>query len=59
MDRWRPWDVANARLIGNFPQAFTHLTLVQATNSLGLPGGDVAARYAQPHATRTDPAAQR
>ena len=31
------YDVTNERLIGNFPQAFTHLTLVQAAKTLGSP----------------------
>ncbi|MCW3057639.1 MAG: glycosyl hydrolase family 15 [Solirubrobacterales bacterium] len=39
------YDVAKRRLIGNFPQAFTHLTLVQAANTLGMPAGSVADRY--------------
>jgi GH15 family glucan-1,4-alpha-glucosidase len=42
------YDVKNQRLIGNFPQAFTHLTLVQAAKTLSSPSGDVAARYVQP-----------
>jgi GH15 family glucan-1,4-alpha-glucosidase len=43
------YDVENRRLIGNFPQAFTHLTLVQAAKTLGLSAaGDVAARYTAP-----------
>jgi GH15 family glucan-1,4-alpha-glucosidase len=42
------YDVAHERLIGNFPQAFTHLTLVQAAKTLGSPPGDIAARYARP-----------
>ena len=29
------YDVAQARMAGNFPQAFSHLTLVQAALSLG------------------------
>jgi GH15 family glucan-1,4-alpha-glucosidase len=44
------YDVSHRRLIGNFPQAFTHLTLVQAAKTLGSPPGDIAARYARPHA---------
>jgi GH15 family glucan-1,4-alpha-glucosidase len=42
------YDVAHKRLIGNFPQAFTHLTLVQAANTLGRPAGTVSDRYAHP-----------
>jgi GH15 family glucan-1,4-alpha-glucosidase len=42
------YDVAHQRLIGNFPQAFTHLTLVQAAKTLASPPGDIAARYARP-----------
>ena len=38
-------DVSRRRLVGNFPQAFTHLTLVQAAKTLGNPTADVAARY--------------
>ena len=40
------YDVANQRLIGNFPQAFTHLTMVEAAKTLAVRGGPVAARYA-------------
>jgi hypothetical protein len=40
------YDVAHERLIGNFPQAFTHLTMVEAAKTLAVPGGPVAARYA-------------
>src|SRR5260370_35686434 len=40
------YDVTNRRLIGNFPQAFAHLTLGQAAKTLGLSAaGDCAARY--------------
>jgi GH15 family glucan-1,4-alpha-glucosidase len=42
------YDVQRRRLIGNFPQAFTHLTLVQAATTLANPSGDPAARYVQP-----------
>ena len=42
------YDVSHQRLIGNFPQAFTHLTLVQAAKTLANPTADVAARYADP-----------
>ena len=42
------YDVGHRRLIGNFPQAFTHLTLVQAAKTLSTPGGDIAARYVDP-----------
>jgi GH15 family glucan-1,4-alpha-glucosidase len=45
------YDIEHRRLIGNFPQAFTHLTLVQAAKTLGSPAGDIAARYAQSQAT--------
>jgi GH15 family glucan-1,4-alpha-glucosidase len=45
------YDVVHRRLVGNFPQAFTHLTLVQAAKTLGSPSGEIAARYAQPKAT--------
>jgi GH15 family glucan-1,4-alpha-glucosidase len=41
------YDVGHQRLIGNFPQAFTHLTLVQAATTLSSPTADVAARYAR------------
>jgi GH15 family glucan-1,4-alpha-glucosidase len=51
------YDVARRRLIGNFPQAFTHLTLVQAAKTLGSPSGDITARYAQPQPTPDPPAA--
>jgi hypothetical protein len=37
--------------------ALQALTLVQAANTLGLHGGVVAARYAQPLAEQTSPAA--
>ena len=40
------YDVAHQRLIGNFPQAFTHLTMVEAAKTLAVHGGPVAARYA-------------
>jgi GH15 family glucan-1,4-alpha-glucosidase len=43
------YDVAHQRLVGNFPQAFTHLTLVAAAKTLANPTGDVAARYVEPH----------
>jgi GH15 family glucan-1,4-alpha-glucosidase len=33
------YDVGHRRLIGNFPQAFTHLTLVAAATTLGRPTG--------------------
>jgi hypothetical protein len=39
-------DVAHQRLIGNFPQAFTHLTMVEAAKTLAVRGGPVTARYA-------------
>jgi pentatricopeptide repeat protein len=39
------YDVSRQRLLGNFPQAFTHLTLVQAAKTLGNPNADVRARY--------------
>jgi GH15 family glucan-1,4-alpha-glucosidase len=42
------YDVAHQRLIGNFPQAFTHLTLVAAAKTLANPTADVAARYVDP-----------
>ena len=42
------YDVAHQRLVGNFPQAFTHLTLVQAAKTLGNPSADAAARYLDP-----------
>jgi GH15 family glucan-1,4-alpha-glucosidase len=42
------YDVAHERLIGNFPQAFTHLTLVQAAKTLANPAGTVADRYVDP-----------
>jgi GH15 family glucan-1,4-alpha-glucosidase len=42
------YDVAHQRLIGNFPQAFTHLTLVQAAKTLASPTGEIAARYPKP-----------
>ncbi|MEA2201526.1 MAG: hypothetical protein QOI89_2122 [Solirubrobacteraceae bacterium] len=44
------YDIERRRLVGNFPQAFTHLTLVQAAKTLGSPAGDISARYAQPAA---------
>jgi GH15 family glucan-1,4-alpha-glucosidase len=40
------YDVADKRLIGNFPQAFTHPTLVEAAKTLSPGTADVAARYA-------------
>ncbi len=42
------YDVAHERLIGNFPQAFTHLTLVAAAKTLANPSADAAARYLDP-----------
>ena len=42
------YDVAHQRLVGNFPQAFTHLTLVQAAKTLGNPSPNAAARYLDP-----------
>ena len=42
------YDVAHQRLVGNFPQAFTHLTLVAAAKTLANPTADVAARYMDP-----------
>jgi GH15 family glucan-1,4-alpha-glucosidase len=42
------YDVAHERLVGNFPQAFTHLTLVAAAKTLANPTADVAARYVDP-----------
>jgi GH15 family glucan-1,4-alpha-glucosidase len=47
------YDVARERLVGNFPQAFTHLTLVQAAKTLDSPPGDIGARYALPQAAPT------
>jgi GH15 family glucan-1,4-alpha-glucosidase len=44
------YDVAHQRLVGNFPQAFTHLTLVAAAKTLANPTADVAARYVDPQA---------
>ena len=46
------YDVANKRLIGNFPQAFTHLTLVQAANTLTRANATVADRYVHPRSAR-------
>jgi GH15 family glucan-1,4-alpha-glucosidase len=46
------YDVAKGRLIGNFPQAFTHLTLVQAANTLAMPAGSVTDRYVHAHSER-------
>jgi GH15 family glucan-1,4-alpha-glucosidase len=42
------YDVSHQRLIGNFPQAFTHLTLVQAAKVLANPTAGVSARYVEP-----------
>jgi GH15 family glucan-1,4-alpha-glucosidase len=42
------YDVSQQRLIGNFPQAFTHLTLVQAAKTLANPTANVTARYVDP-----------
>jgi GH15 family glucan-1,4-alpha-glucosidase len=42
------YDVAHKRLVGNFPQAFTHLTLVAAAKTLANPSADPAARYVDP-----------
>ena len=42
------YDVAHRRLVGNFPQAFTHLTLVAAAKTLANPTADVSARYVDP-----------
>jgi GH15 family glucan-1,4-alpha-glucosidase len=42
------YDVSHQRLIGNFPQAFTHLTLVQAAKTLANPTANVTARYEDP-----------
>jgi GH15 family glucan-1,4-alpha-glucosidase len=39
------YDVAHQRLIGNFPQAFTHLTLVAAAKTLDARSADASARY--------------
>jgi GH15 family glucan-1,4-alpha-glucosidase len=50
------YDVRHGRLIGNFPQAFTHLTLVQAAKTLGSPPGDIAARYARSRPAEDSPA---
>jgi hypothetical protein len=36
------YDVAHERLVGNFPQAFTHLTLVVAAKTLANPTAGVA-----------------
>jgi len=44
------YDVAHQRLIGNFPQAFTHLTLVAAAKTLSHASGDAAQR--RPSSTR-------
>ena len=40
------YDVGHQRMIGNFPQAFTHLTMVEAAKALGARAGDIAARFA-------------
>ncbi|HMD56963.1 MAG TPA: glycoside hydrolase family 15 protein, partial [Solirubrobacteraceae bacterium] len=42
------YDVARRRLVGNFPQAFTHLTLVAAAKVLDDPGLESATRRARP-----------
>jgi GH15 family glucan-1,4-alpha-glucosidase len=42
------YDVSHQRLVGNFPQAFTHLTLVQAAKTLANPTANVTARYVDP-----------
>jgi GH15 family glucan-1,4-alpha-glucosidase len=42
------YDVSRQRLVGNFPQAFTHLTLVQAAKTLANPTANVTARYEDP-----------
>jgi GH15 family glucan-1,4-alpha-glucosidase len=49
------YDLEHRRLIGNFPQAFTHLTLVQAAKTLGSPPGDIAARYSRPQPAHESP----
>jgi GH15 family glucan-1,4-alpha-glucosidase len=46
------YDVAHQRLVGNFPQAFTHLTLVAAAKTLGNPKAGVAGRYVDPQAAQ-------
>jgi GH15 family glucan-1,4-alpha-glucosidase len=53
------YDVAHERLVGNFPQAFTHLTLVAAAKTLANPTADAADRYLDPQpatTTRMSPA---
>jgi GH15 family glucan-1,4-alpha-glucosidase len=47
------YDVSRQRLIGNFPQAFTHLTLVQAAKTLANPTANVTARYEAPEPAHT------
>jgi pentatricopeptide repeat protein len=42
------YDVAHERLVGNFPQAFTHLTLVAAAKTLANPTANATARYLDP-----------
>jgi GH15 family glucan-1,4-alpha-glucosidase len=49
------YDVAHQRLIGNFPQAFTHLTLVAAAKTLATPTRGVAARYVDTEARPQHP----
>jgi GH15 family glucan-1,4-alpha-glucosidase len=46
------YDAEHERLIGNFPQAFTHLTLVQAANTLARPAGTVRDRYLHAQSAR-------
>ena len=43
-------DVAHQWLVGSFPQALTHLTLVAAAKALANPSADAAARYLNPQA---------
>ncbi len=38
------YDVARSRLVGNFPQAFTHLALVAAATALDDPGAESSTR---------------
>jgi GH15 family glucan-1,4-alpha-glucosidase len=41
------WDVKFARQVGNFPQAFSHVPLVNTARNLSRPGGPAEQRYAE------------
>ena len=51
------YDPHSRRQLGNFPQAFSHLALINAAHSLGTAAGAARLRSQKPGPVRTEPEA--